>query len=108
MQKNTLNKLNRKVSLKNIKRLCLSIYAYLHNSYNTPARLYLEYKANILSQEGMTHGNNAPMAIYTIFTQPLIQALSTETANDDVKQVCFAEDSSAVDPLEGVKNDGTT
>jgi len=56
----------------------------------------------------MTHGNNAPMAIYTIFTQPLIQALSTETANDDVKQVCFAEDSSAVDPLEGVKNDGTT
>jgi len=35
------------------------------------------------------------------------KALSTEIANDDVKQVCFADDSSAVGTLEGVKNRGT-
>jgi len=43
------------------------------------------------------------MAMYAITTWPLIQPLSTETTNDDVKQVWFADDSSAVGPLEGVK-----
>jgi len=32
---NAFNKLNRKVSLENIKRLCSPMYTYLHNSYNT-------------------------------------------------------------------------
>jgi len=38
----------------------------------------------------------------------MIQALRTETANDDAKQVWFADDSSAFGPLKGVKNGGTT
>ena len=42
------------------------------------------------------------MATYAFSTRPLIQEPSNETAND-VKQVCFADDSFAVGPLEGMK-----
>ena len=84
---NAFNKLNRKVSLENIKRLSAPIYTYLNNSYNTPAMLYLENGDHILSQEGVTQGDNAAMAMYALSTRPLIQALSNETANDEVKGV---------------------
>jgi len=57
----TSNKLNRKVSPENIKWLCSTIYTYLYNSYNTPATLYLGNGAHILSQEGVTQGDNAAM-----------------------------------------------
>jgi len=53
---NAFNKLNRKDSLENIKRLCPPMYTYLHNSYNTPVVLYLENGDHILSQEGVTQG----------------------------------------------------
>jgi len=43
------------------------------------------------------------MAIYALSTQPLIQSLSNETANDEVKQVLYANDSFAVGSLAGVK-----
>jgi len=39
---NVFNKLNRKISLENIRRLCPPIYTYLHNTYNTPNMLCLE------------------------------------------------------------------
>ena len=65
---NAFNKLNRKVSLENIKRLRPPMYTYLHNSYNTPARLYLENGDHILSQEGVTQGDNAAMAMYALST----------------------------------------
>ena len=56
---NAFNKLNIKVSLENIKRLCVPpMYTCLHNSYNTPAMLYLENGDHILSQEGATQGDN--------------------------------------------------
>jgi len=100
---NAFNKLNRKVSLENIKRLCPPICTYLHNSYNTPAMLYLENGDYILSQEGVTQGDNAAMAMYALSTWPLIQALSKETANDEVKHVWYADDSFAVGSLAGVK-----
>jgi len=100
---NAFNKLNRKVSLENIKRLCPSMYTNLHNSYNTPAMLYLENGNHILSQEGVTQGDNAAMAMYALSTRPLIQALSNETANDEVKHVWYADDRSAVGSLAGVK-----
>jgi len=38
---NAFNKLNRKVSLEKIRRLCPPMYTYLHNSYNTPTMLYI-------------------------------------------------------------------
>ena len=62
--KNTFNKLNRKVSLENIRRLCTPMYTYLHNSYSTPAMLYLENGNHMLSQEGVMQGDNAAMAMY--------------------------------------------
>ena len=61
--------------------------------------LYLENEDYILSWEGVTQGDNVAMANYAISTWPFIQALSSETANDDVKQVWFADNSSAVGPL---------
>ena len=47
--------------------------------------LYLENGDHILSQEGVTQGDNAAMTMYALPTRPLIQALSNETANDEVK-----------------------
>ena len=91
-----LQQTQQKVSLENIKRLYPPMYTYLHNSYNTPAMLCLENGDHILSQEGVTQGDNAAMAMYALSTRPLIQALSNETANDEVKQVWYADDSSAV------------
>ena len=95
---NAFNKLNRKVSLENIKRLCppcTHTYNFNVNSYNTPAMLYLENGDHILSLEGVTQGDNAAMAMYALSTPPQIQALSNETANDEVKQVSvwYADDS---------------
>jgi len=86
---NTFNKLNRKVSLENIKTVCVPMYRYLHNSYNTPTMLLYISKMgatySTLSQEGVTQGDNAAMAMYALSTRPLMQTLSSETANDDVK-----------------------
>jgi len=67
---NAFNKLNSKVSLENIERLCLCppMYAYLHNSYNTPTMLDLENGDHILSQEGVMQGDNAVMAMYALST----------------------------------------
>jgi len=39
---------------------------------------------------------------------PSLQARSNETATDKVKKVKFMDNSSAVGPLEGAKNGGTT
>ena len=69
---NAFNKLNRKVSLENNKKLCPPKYTYLHNSYNTPTMLYLENGNHILSQEGVTQGDNTAMALYALSTRPLI------------------------------------
>jgi len=67
---NAFNKLNRKVSPENIKRLCppMYTYLYLHNSYNTPTMVYLENGDHILSQKGVTQRDNAAMAMYTLST----------------------------------------
>ena len=64
------------------------MYTYLHNSYNTAMAMY----------------TNTAMAVYTLSTWQLIQALSNETANDEVKQVWYVDDSPAVGSLAGIKN----
>ena len=58
--------------------------------------LYLEKGDHMLSQEGVTQGDNAAVAMYALSTWLLIQALGNETANDEVKQVWYADDSSTV------------
>jgi len=79
------------------------MFTYLHNSYNTLNMFYMENGNHILSQEGVTQGDNAAMAMYALSTGPLIQALINATANDEVKQVWYADNSSAVGSLAGVK-----
>ena len=74
MQKMHSTNFNRKVSPENIKRLCPPINTYLFSNYSTPATLYLENGAHIMSQEGVTQDDNATMAMYAITTRPLIQA----------------------------------
>jgi len=70
---NAFNKLNRKVSLENTKRLCPPMYIYLHNSYNTPTMLYPENGTHILPQEGVTQGDNAARpCMYALSTRPLV------------------------------------
>ena len=61
-------KLNKNVSLENIKRLCPPMYTDIHNSCNTPTMLYLENGDHILSQEGVTQGDNAAMTMYALAT----------------------------------------
>jgi len=100
---NAFNKLNRKVSLEKHQKTVSPIYTYLHNNYNTPSMLYLENGNHMLSQEGVTQGDNAAVAMYALSTRPLVRALSSETANDEVKQVWYADDSSALGSLAGVK-----
>ena len=64
--------------------------------------LYLENGNHILSREGGTQGDNAAMAMYALSTWLSTQALNNETANDEVKQVWYADESSAVGSLAGV------
>jgi len=88
------NKLNRKVSLENIKRLCLPTYTSLHNSYNTPATLYLEN----------TGGCDTRGCMLSVSPHDF----NTSTKHWSYKwwyktgMVCRWYSSSAVGPLEGV------
>jgi len=65
---NAFNKLNRKVSLENIKRLCPPCIHTYTTVNNIPAMLYLENGDRIQSQEGVTQGDNAVMAMYALST----------------------------------------
>ena len=100
---NAFNKLNRKVNLENIKRLCPPCtHTYTTATTHPPCSIW-KMGTTYCHSEGVTQGDNAAMAMYALSTRPLIQALSKETANDEVKQVWYADDSSAVGSLAGVK-----
>ena len=100
---NAFNRINRKVSLENIKSLCPPLHKYLLNCYNTPARLYLKDGTWILSKEGATQGDNLAMAMYSLSTRPLIELLAGVIADQDVFQTWFADDSSALGKLAAIK-----
>ena len=95
---NAFNRLNREMALKTINQKCPVLFKYLHNSYNTPSKLYLNDGSYILSKEGATQGDNLAMAMYAIATKPLIEELAHKT----VKQVWFADDSTAGGKLDGI------
>jgi len=48
--------------------MCPLMYTYLYNSYSTPTMLYLENGKHVLSQDGVTQGDNAAMAMYALST----------------------------------------
>ena len=96
---NAFNRLNREVALHNIERSCPGLYRFLKNSYQNPAKLYLPDGAYIMSEEGVTQGDNLAMAMYAISTKPLISHLADGRAT----QIWFADDSSAAGKLEDLK-----
>ena len=98
---NAFNRLNRKVALHNIRRSCPSLYQFLYNGYKAPAKLHLGDGTHILSEEGVTQGDNLAMAKYAIGTRNLISSLNE--ANQDVRQVWFADDSAGGGKLTSLK-----
>ena len=98
---NAFNKLNREAALKNIKQLCPSFHQYLRNSYKNPAKLFLKDGSYILSQEGVTQGDPAAMAKYSLASKPLITKLSDE--NPNIKQVWYADDGTGAGNLEDIR-----
>jgi len=65
---NAFNKLNRKVSLKSIKRLRPPLDTHFQNGYNTPGTLYTTTVFNILSQEGVTQGDMQQQWLCTLIS----------------------------------------
>jgi len=101
---NAFNKLNRKVSLENTKRLCPPMYTYLRQQLqHTRHALSGKWEAHTVTGGCDARDNAARPCMYALSTRPLVQALSNETANGEVKQVWYADDSSAVGSLAGVK-----
>ena len=96
---NAFNKLNRKAALHNIERTCPGLYTFLKNSYKEPTMLYLPDGTHILSEEGVTQGDNLAMAMYAVSTKTLISQL----ADERITQIWYADDSSAAGKLEDLK-----
>ena len=95
---NAFNKLNRSVALHNVEQVCPPFHRYLANTYKEPAKLYLRNGSYILSQEGVTQGDNAAMAFYALATRPLIDKLQVD--NPGIRQVWFADDSAAAGSIQ--------
>ena len=102
---NAFNSLNRNAALNNIKIACPTLATYIINSYREPANLYVANSDKmILSEEGVTQGDNAAMGFYSCSTIPLIRASAinnikyssvnnnSSTTINDVKQVWYADD----------------
>ena len=98
---NAFNNLNREAALHNIGRICPSLHRFVQNSYQEPAKLHLGDGTHLLSQEGVTQGDNLAMGIYAVSSRSLINELKTEVP--DVMQVWFADDSSGGGRLERLK-----
>ena len=105
---NAFNSLNRKVAMKNIQLVCPNLSQYIENTYQDAARLYIAGGSSgkfLYSSEGTTQEDNIAMAFYALSTVPIIKQL--QNVDDDiiaepVKQVWFADDSSAAGSLKGI------
>ena len=91
---NAFNRLNRQTALFNIQHLCPTLSTALINTYREHTQLFIGGET-ILSQEGTTQGDPLAMAMYAVATTPLIHRL----ADENLKQVWFADDASAAGKL---------
>ena len=98
---NAFNRLNRKEALYHIRWSCPSLYQFLYKGYKAPSKLHLGDRIHILSEEGVTQGNNLAMAKYAIGLRNLISSLNE--SNQDVRQVWFADDSAGGGKLTSLK-----
>ena len=74
----------------------------LHNTYTKPIRLFVSGEGEISSMEGVTQGDPLAMAMYALAITPLIRRLRRK--DPDVKQVWFADDSTAAGRLQTLKS----
>ena len=103
---NAFNRLNRKVTLKNIQVICPAFYRFVHNSYQTPVKLFLSGSKTgefIWSKEGATQGDPAAMAMYALGIRPMMDKLA-EVLDDTTKQSWYADDAAACGRLQKLKD----
>ena len=85
---NAFNRLNRKVALHNISRLCPSLATILMNTYRGDASLFVDGET-LHSREGTTQGDPLAMAFYALAPIPLIKTCKIEKLTGEV---WFADD----------------
>lgn len=103
---NAFNNMNRKLVLHNIKESCPPFHRYLKNTYQQCPKLVLKDDLShkvLLSKEGCTQGDVVAMAMYALGMKPLIDDLSNTIDKDLLKQVWFADDSSAAGKLQELR-----
>ncbi len=73
---NAFNSMNRTVALNNIKYTCPEIATYITNTYRKPADLYVSgSEDSLLSEEGVTQGDNTATGNYACSLMPLLKYL---------------------------------
>ena len=103
---NAFNRLNRKVTLHNVKEICPPLATFLHNHYQSAAHLFVNDGSKqelFLSEEGCTQGDPSAMAMYSVGAKPLTSDLAKSVDQEKCKQAWYADDSSATGQLVEVK-----
>ena len=104
---NAFNRLNRQTALHNIQYTCPEMAAYIINTYREPAKLIISNSdEELMSEEGVTQGDNCAMAKYSCSLMPLIVKLSVNdstTPENNPKEVWYADDAAAGGKLESLK-----
>ena len=96
--RNAFNSLNGDMALKNIRKLCPSIYTAIRNSYKTPSDFFLD-KRVIKSEEGTTQRDPIAMAMYGAATLPLIDMLEDQ----NLTYRWYADDGNVAGSLESLR-----
>jgi hypothetical protein len=105
---NAFNLMNRKVALNNIRHTCPPVSTYIINSYRNPASLYVSGADEpLLSEEGVTQGDNSAMGFYACSMMPLIKQLMLKKELSDeefeyLKQIWYADDAAAGGKLKDI------
>ena len=74
-------------ALSNIRLLCPELASYVINSYRKPARLFVSNgDKEILSEEGVTQGDNAAMGFYACATIPVIAASRKPSSPEEAEE----------------------
>ena len=90
---NAFNNLNRKAALYNMNFICPTLATILTNSYQSPNRMFISVRGEVLSSEGTTQGDPLGMVMYALAVIPLINKL--QELHVSTSQVWFADDATA-------------
>ena len=98
---NAFNSMNRRALLQNIKVTCPTLSKFASNNYSSPSRIFISGGKEISSDEGVTQGDPAAMALYSIANAPLQREISLE--NTGSKHVAFADDINGSGKLDDIR-----